>query len=207
MNICLHLSLGIAILLQHILNNLREELATVNAVKDREQERTAIIEADNKDLHNKVIRLEQEVQCHYFHSSNLAFIKSGRAMCPFYTSQELSLRSSKGLGCCLARSCNHRELACAHAYGMQVEGLNLIAPYNRWYCSVLHDSLHLKSDVQLLVADDKIKAVHDTVDEEQAVTRGVLKEAQQRGVLIDELKRDLAAAAAEAEVHQHDYAE
>lgn len=59
--------------------------------------------------------------------------------------------------------------------------------------------------LQLRAAQAKIQAIHSTVDEEQAVTRGVLQEAQQRGVLIDQLKRDLAAATAENEVHRHDY--
>ena len=60
---------------------------------------------------------------------------------------------------------------------------------------------------QLRTAKERIQAIHNSVDEEQAVTRGVLQEAQQRGVLIDQLKRDLAAATAEAEVHDHDHAE
>lgn len=61
--------------------------------------------------------------------------------------------------------------------------------------------------MQLADADEEIKALHASVDEEQAVTRGVLEEAQKRGVLIDELKRELSAALAEAEVTRHDYAE
>ena len=39
------------------------------------------------------------------------------------------------------------------------------------------------------------------MDEEQAVIRGVLEEAQGRGVLVDQLQRDLDAALAEVEVH------
>ena len=59
--------------------------------------------------------------------------------------------------------------------------------------------------LQLRAAQNKIEAIHSTVDEEQAVTRGVLQEAQQRGVLIDQLKRDLEAATAENDVHRQDY--
>ena len=88
-----------------------------------------------------------------------------------------------------------------------------IAPLRSWYqleLTSLQDNMkylgaQIDSDLQLRNAQARIQAIHSTVDEEQAVTRGVLQEAQQRGVLIDELKRDLASASAENEVHRQDY--
>lgn len=60
--------------------------------------------------------------------------------------------------------------------------------------------------VQLAAAEEaaadikqKLSLALSSVDEEQAVTRGVLQEAQGRGVLLDEVKRELAAALAEVD--------
>ena len=56
-------------------------------------------------------------------------------------------------------------------------------------------------------AEEEIERLHVSVDEEQAVTRGVLQESQHRATIIDELKRDLAATAAEVEVHRQEQIE
>ena len=55
---------------------------------------------------------------------------------------------------------------------------------------------------ELAAARQKVATALSSVDEEQAVTRGVLMEAQGRGVLVDQLRRELDAALAEVEVHK-----
>lgn len=60
---------------------------------------------------------------------------------------------------------------------------------------------------ELAAAEEKLAAALSSVDEEQAVTRGVLQEAQGRGLLVDQLQRELAAAMAEVEVHEQQHAE
>jgi len=51
----------------------------------------------------------------------------------------------------------------------------------------------------------QLEAARNLVEEEQAVTRGVLQEAEKRGTLVDQLTRELDAAIAEAEVHQQEH--
>lgn len=53
----------------------------------------------------------------------------------------------------------------------------------------------------------KLALALGAVEDEQAVTRGVLTEAQSRGLLADELRRELAAALAEADHYQQQHAE
>lgn len=43
------------------------------------------------------------------------------------------------------------------------------------------------------------------MEEEQAVTRGVLEECQTRATLIDQLERDLAATTAETDVYHQEH--
>lgn len=56
---------------------------------------------------------------------------------------------------------------------------------------------------QLSETNQKLVLALSSVDEEQAVTRGVLEEAQSRGLLVDQLRRELAAAHAEIDHYEH----
>lgn len=63
------------------------------------------------------------------------------------------------------------------------------------------------TEAALAESKQKLGLALGAVEEEQAVARGVLTEAQLRGLLADELRRELAAALAEADHYQHQFAE
>ena len=60
---------------------------------------------------------------------------------------------------------------------------------------------------QLAETNQKLAIALSSVDEEQAVTRGVLEEAQRRGLLADQLQRELDAVLAEMHHYEHQHAE
>ena len=45
-----------------MINSLRAELSEVTAMRNREQERSAILDENNRDLYHKTTQLEEEVR-------------------------------------------------------------------------------------------------------------------------------------------------